>query len=285
MKNNFYFQLDITTEPPLNDEEVAVLWIFQPDGLNLDGNLIRMFFDDLQPEQIELITQEMNCLVESGIVEKFDISSQKLEKINWNEEWQKNLKVLKAGSNFVVKPTFVEYSAEPSEIVIEIDPKMSFGTGEHETTRLILGLLEKYGNNRKFVLDAGAGTAILAIAAVKLGSKKAIAFDNDDWCLENGLENVRLNGVADKVEIRICETKDIFERNFDLIVANIQRDVLSGIAAELAKRQAPGGVLILSGLLIADEEIIAPIYQKLGYSLIDKAGENEWISLVFKLDA
>ena len=280
----YFFQINITTDPSLDDENAAFLWMFEPDGMNLDNNTIKLFFSELDPPKTEEIRTSLNGLVETGTIEKFDMLVEKLEKHNWNEEWQKNLKVLKAGTMFAVKPTFVQYTPEPDEIVIEIDPKMSFGTGEHETTRLILGLLEKYGRNRNFVLDAGAGTAILAIASIKLGSKRAIAFDNDDWCLENGLENVKLNSVEDVVEIRICETHDIQERDFDLIVANIQRDVLIEIANDLVARQAPGGTLILSGLLITDEEIIMPVYQNLGYRFIEKTGENEWISLVFEFN-
>lgn len=278
----YFFQLNIVSEPALDDENAAFLWMFEPDGMNLENNTVKLFFSELDNSKTEAIRDALEVSVREGILEKFDLSVEELERQNWNEEWQKNLKVLKAGTRFAVKPTFVDYTPSPDEIIIEIDPKMSFGTGEHETTRLILGLLEKYGNNREFVLDAGAGTAILAIAAVKLGSKRAIAFDNDDWCLENGLENVKLNDVESRVEIRICETRDITERGFDLILANIQRDVLLAIAGDLAERQAPGGTLILSGLLITDEEIIKPVYQDLGYRFIDKTGENEWISLVFE---
>jgi ribosomal protein L11 methyltransferase len=278
----YFFQIDIVTDPPLSDESAAVFWMYEPDGINFENNTTRLFFSDLSDQKIESIKVELNLLVDSGVIEKFDLNVAKEEQINWNEEWQKGLKVLKAGTKFAIKPTFVDYEPLEGEIVIEIDPKMSFGTGEHETTQLILGLLEKYGVNREFVLDAGAGTAILAIGAIKLGSKKAIAFDNDDWCLENGIENVKLNNVQDVVEIRICETKDIPESDFDLIVANIQRDVLMAIAADLEARQKPGGTLILSGLLINDEEIILPVYESIGYKLIDKAGKNEWISLVFE---
>jgi ribosomal protein L11 methyltransferase len=278
----YFFQVDIETDPPLSDESAAVLWLFEPDGLNFENSTTRLFFSELNDQKISDIKSELNQLLKSGTIEKYDINITKEEQINWNEEWQKGLKVLKAGSKFAIKPTFVEYEPLEGEIVIEIDPKMSFGTGEHETTQLILGLLEKYGENREFVLDAGAGTAILAIGAIKLGSKRAIAFDNDDWCLENGIENVKLNGVQDVVEIRICETKDIPESNFDLILANIQRDVLMAIAGDLEFRQKPGGTLILSGLLISDEEIILPVYESIGYKLIEKAGKNEWISLVLE---
>ncbi|MBN8544806.1 MAG: 50S ribosomal protein L11 methyltransferase [Ignavibacteria bacterium] len=279
----YFYQVDIISDPALNDEDAAFLWMFNPDGINFENNTTRLFFSELPDGVIDQLRSGMNDLLSSNIVEKFDISVTKELQKNWNEEWQKNLKVLKAGKHFAIKPTFVDYTPAENEIVIEIDPKMSFGTGEHETTRLILSLLEKHGHNREFVLDAGAGTAILAIAAVKLGSKMAIAFDNDDWCLENGIENVKLNNVEEQVEIRICETSDISENNFDLILANIQRDVLLMIAEELRKRQKPGGTLILSGLLMTDEEIILPFYEALGYRMVEKTGENEWISLVMEL--
>ena len=99
------------------------------------------------------------------------------------------------------------------------------------------------------VLDAGSGTAILGIAAAKLGAEKVIAFDFDEWCFENGIENTQLNDVTDKVEIRKCELKDIPEKDFDLIIANIQKNILLELAEGFRERLNQNGILILSGLL------------------------------------
>ena len=150
----------------------------------------------------------------------------------------------------VIKPSFKEYSAKPNQIVITIDPKMSFGTGEHESTKLSLLFLEKYVKNGMKILDVGTGTAVLAIASVKLGASKVIAIDNDEWCYENSIENCEVNEVREKVDIRLCEIKDVAEKDFDLIVANIQRDILLEIKNEIRERIRKNGIVILSGLLV-----------------------------------
>jgi ribosomal protein L11 methyltransferase len=204
-----------------------------------------------------------------------------LQNKNWNEEWEKNIQVIEVSDSIVIKPTFREYNNDKGKLVLTIDPKMSFGTGEHATTKIMLRLIEKHMPKNSLVLDAGTGTGVLAIASVKLGAKKAIAFDNDEWCLENGLENAKLNGVQDQVEVLNCEAKDIAENNFDLILANIQKNVLLDLADDFKSRLKYNGVLILSGLLHVDEQDITEYYKAKKLKPIDKLQIDEWIGLVF----
>jgi len=160
---------------------------------------------------------------------------------------------------------------------------MSFGTGEHQTTRLIIRLLEKHTPKNGFVLDAGTGTGVLAIASILLGATYAIGFDNDEWCLLNAQENVETNKLTEKIEIRLCEISSIPEDNFDLILANIQKNILLPIAHELKKRLRPSGKLILSGLLTTDFDAIIEKYSSIGFHLIERMDMDEWIALVLKL--
>ena len=183
----------------------------------------------------------------------------------------------------VIKPSFKEYIPKPNQIILTIDPKMSFGTGEHQSTQLCLLFLEKYVRKGMKILDVGTGTAVLAIASVKLGADKVIAIDNDECCYENSIENCEVNSVREKVDIRLCEIEDIHEENFDLIVANIQRDILLQIKIEIHKRLAKNGFLILSGLLIHDQAEIQKEYERLGFTFLDSKISGEWISLVFQL--
>ena len=134
------------------------------------------------------------------------------------------------------------------------------------------------------VLDVGTGTAVLAIASAKLGAEKIIAIDNDKWCYENSTENCEVNLVNEKVDIRLCEIEEVAERDFDLVVANIQRDILMQIKKELHKRIKKNGILILSGLLISDKEAMQHEYENLNFRLLDSAESDEWISLLFQLD-
>ncbi|HSP88661.1 MAG TPA: 50S ribosomal protein L11 methyltransferase, partial [Ignavibacteriaceae bacterium] len=201
----------------------------------------------------------------------------------WNEEWEKNLQVIKVTDRIVIKPSSKSYIPNKKEIILTIDPKMSFGTGEHQTTKLMLRLIEKCVRPGMKVLDIGSGTAVLAIAAVKLGAANAIAIDNDEICFENGNENISLNNVEDKVEIKIGELKEIKENNFDLIVANIQKNILLNISYDIGNRLNKNGLVILSGLLAEDEEDILSRYKETGLYFIEKEKMDEWIALVFCL--
>ena len=130
------------------------------------------------------------------------------------------------------------------------------------------------------VLDVGTGTGILSITAIKLGADSATAIDNDEWCLENIQENCNLNNVSDKIFIKISELESVEEKDFDLILANIQKNVLQDIAGEIIKRLKKNGLVILSGLLIEDEKDIKEKYNEL--KLIDKKQMGEWLSLVLR---
>ena len=169
-----------------------------------------------------------------------------------------------------------------NEIVLTLDPKMSFGTGDHQTTKICLMFIEKYLKPGMKVLDAGSGTAILGIAAAKLGAENVIAFDIDEWCYDNGIENTKLNDVSDKVEIRKCELKEIEEKDFDLIIANIQKNILLDLAEGFKTRIKQNGILILSGLLEMDRETIVSKYSEVGFKEIDFIQMDDWIGIVFK---
>lgn len=283
MKN--YTLLKIFTNPPLDDEFAAIFWAFNPAGITIEDSSISIYFDNESPITIDLIRQELENLKFSGLLTEFTIVSDSIENKNWNQEWQQNLRVIHVSENVTIKPTFREYIPKnDNEIVIEIDPKMAFGTGEHETTRLVVSLLEKYSKDKNFVLDAGCGSGVLAIASVKLGAEKALAFDNDEWCTENCLENFVINGVTESIEYRCCEINSITESNFDLIIANIQKNVLIPLLNEFKVRLLQNGLLILSGLLKTDFEEINFIYSNAGFKLLEHLSENEWIALVYKLE-
>lgn len=162
---------------------------------------------------------------------------------------------------------------------------MSFGTGDHATTKLILSHLEKIVKGNEFVLDVGSGTGILGITAVKLGAAKAICIDNDEWCYLNGNENVKMNELNEKVDVRLCEIKDVEEKDFDLILANINKPILINIVDDLKIKLKKEGTLILSGLLNIDEIDIISLYESKGFVLNDKSQLEEWIALVFKTNS
>lgn len=271
----------ITTAPFRPELVSGVLWELELDGITEEENFMLVYSSEekkVTKEKIELI---LNGLIEEEIIQNYSIEQETLENKNWNEIWEKGREVFHVSDTIVIRPTFKEYTPKPGELVLAIDPKMSFGTGEHQTTQLVLQSLEKYVKPEMKVLDVGSGTGILAIAAIKFGAASAVAIDNDEWCYDNCKENVELNDVKDKMETLTCNITDISEKDFDLILANIQKNILLELAGEIKKKIRQNGILILSGLLKKDEEQIIKSYSGLGFTFLEKTVKDEWISLVF----
>ena len=280
---NSYKEFTITSTPFLPELLQGLLWELNISGIQEEEDHIKVFCAEASSTNQMEISDQLQKLVNENVIKSFTIDEKILDNKNWNEEWEKSREVIVVSDTLVIKPSFKEYSAQPNQIVITIDPKMSFGTGEHQSTQLCLLFLEKYVKEGMKILDVGTGTAVLAIASIKLGADKVIAIDNDECCYENSIENCEVNSVKEEVDIRLCEIKDVNEKDFDLIAANIQRDILLQIKNEIHKRLAKNGFLILSGLLIHDQAEIQKEYESLGFTLLDSKISGEWISLVFQL--
>ena len=268
---------------PFNADLVSgVLWNLEIEGIVENDEDISVFTDSENPNFSGQINSIMEDLVREGIIERFLISSSEVENQNWNEKWEKQLRVIEISDKIVVKPSFRDYENRKNKLVIEIDPKMSFGTGEHQTTKIMVGFLEKYlvGNER--ILDVGSGTAILSIAAVKLGAKSAVAFDIDEWSFFNGKENVERNGLIEKIDVRLGEIGSISETDFDIVLANINTHIIQSIKNELFAKVREKGKLFLSGLLIKDEEKLIKAFTSMGLKHIESKQIDDWSGLVFK---
>lgn len=191
----------------------------------------------------------------ANITAAFQIAYTKelLEEKNWNEDWERSFQPVKIGKIAGVRASFhAAFEDVPYDIII--NPKMSFGTGHHATTRQVMELMSLLPVKNSKVLDVGSGTGILAILAAKMGAKEIIAVDNDHWCTDNHLENNELNNVF--TDVRLGNLGDIEETNFDLILANIQRNYLMEHMESLECRLKPGGSLIISGFLPEDNKVL-----------------------------
>ncbi len=195
---------------------------------------------------------------------------------NWNAEWEKTIQPTRVGS-FVVAPTWATLPDDLAALtVLRIDPKMAFGTGYHESTRLALGLLADCVPPGGRVLDVGAGTGVLALAALKTGAAEALGVDIDPWSVENAQENAVLNGVADRFENRLGSLDEAPETGFDLVLANILRSILVPMMPGLARRMAPGASLVLAGILQTERQTMLDATRDAGLALDAEATENEW---------
>lgn len=267
---------------PFNVEVLSsILWELNIDGINEEVNCLKVFAQD-EMVTLHSIESELLHLKENNLLREFSVQENYIVERNWNEEWEKSREVVHVSDKIVIKPTFKDYKAKQNEIVLTLDSKMSFGTGDHQTTKICLKFIEKYIQPGMKVLDAGSGTAILGIAAAKLGAENVIAFDIDEWCYDNGIENTQLNDVTNKVEIRKCELNNIKEKDFDMIIANIQKNILLELAEGFKSRIKQNGILILSGLLEMDRDAIKEKYSAFGFTEIDYLKMDEWIGVVFK---
>ena len=274
-------QFDISTIPFDPDVLSGLLWQLDIEGITENENSLSVYADEKSEVTVDQISNLLNSLKDQNLIEVFSIDETFVEEKNWNEEWEKTIDVIEVNNKIIIKPTFRDYLPKPEQLVITIDPKMSFGTGEHETTKLVLNLLDKYLDSGMQVLDVGSGTGVLSIAASLLGAGHVVGIDNDEWCLENGLENVELNNVNGNVEIKLAEIYDVKEKPFDLILANINKHILIDIADKIYQLTKDSGKVILSGLLVGDKTDIVELYSSKGFSLVEEKIFGEWIALVF----
>ncbi len=235
------------------------------------GNVMHAFAQVSEPEP-ELSRRVQSTLSRYGLGD--GVTTVVHPHRNWNAEWESTVQPVAAGP-FIVAPSWVDVDAHGA-ILLRIDPKMSFGTGHHPSTRLALQLLADCLRNGDRVLDAGTGTGVLAIASVKLGAARALGFDIDPTVYENFDENARRNGVEDRVDFVRGTIADVREDGFDLVVANISRNVLLETLPDVKRKVRVGGRIILAGLLTADRDIMCETAGRMGMLVHSEASEGDW---------
>ncbi len=210
----------------------------------------------------------------------FDITStfEEIEQVNWNQKWEENFDPILVDATCYVRAPFHQPVQVTYDIVIE--PKMSFGTGHHETTYMMIQHILRNDFVNKAVLDMGCGTAVLAILSELKGSKPILAIDYDHWCFQNSLENVQRNGCK-HISVLQGSAELLNNKSFDIILANINRNVLLDQIEIYASCLNPEGVLFLSGFYNSDVNLIEEKCNKHMLKLVDKLEENNWVSLKF----
>ena len=228
----------------------------------------------------------------SEILRDFPVSSIRISYLcmdapdeDWNEEWEKEgFQPILIGDTIGVHDT--RHTIPPVKYDILIHPRQAFGTGSHQTTRMILTQLSEMDLTGKSVIDAGTGTGILTIMAMKRGAAKVKAYDIDEWSVKNAQQNLLLNEIKSGVEILLGDANCIEEeRDKDLLVANINRNILLADMPTFLKTLKRGGKMILSGFYEDDIPILMDKAKILGLSLKGKRNEEEWAMLLLEADA
>ncbi len=205
-----------------------------------------------------------------------DVREQEVPEEDWNARWRQYFKPLEVAPGLWVRPPWESLPPGAEGLEIVIQPQMGFGTGHHETTRLMMQQMVAHAFEGKRVLDVGTGSGILAILASKVGAARVVAVDIDADAIENARENVILNGVRN-VQLITGDISAVPEEPFDVILANIQRPVLEDLGEPFAKRLASRGVLLVSGLLERDAGVLVPLYARYGLQFQNRNQEGEWI--------
>lgn len=277
--NDIYLDFHISVPPDEQTREIlpAALSDFPFEGFVEDDRGIHCYIKkDEWHGSIDSVIREIADQYNLDLIDH--ISTTEIQHRNWNEEWERSIQPIHVSENFIITPSWHPVS-DPSKKVIIIDPKMTFGTGYHETTRLMIHMMEQHIRPGATVLDVGTGTGILAIGAVMLGADHAVGIDIDDWSLENGIENAQRNGVDSKIEIRIGSMDVVSEDSFDIILANIIRNTILDLLDAMLAKVAPNGTILFSGLLTSDREIITRALNERGFSVNTVLQENDWIGM------
>ena len=199
-----------------------------------------------------------------------------IEQQNWNEVWESNFEEVEVRDKVLIRAPFHKARPNYPGLEVIIQPKMSFGTGHHATTRLMIEMLLGMELNGKRVLDMGSGTGVLAIVAAKLGCENVLAVEIDDMAEESVRENIELNSVADKVESICGDASAIACREFDIVLANINRNILLADMESYVTTLQSGGSLVISGFLEEDIEPLTKRAKSLGLKHVEQLACQEW---------
>ena len=271
-----YLRISISLNDDFHELLIAELFDIDFEGFEEEDDLLIASipanrFDDSKREEIERILIRFGG--EASILSEELISPQ-----NWNQTWEQSIKPQTIGK-FYVRPTWAPENEDEELIELLIDPKMAFGTGYHATTRLLLEWIPEIVEEGDEILDAGTGTGILAIAALKVGASSAFGFDIDEWSKDNAEENMELNQV-ENFEVELGSIEVIPEgKQYDVILANINRNALMDLIPLLNNFLKPDGKLLLSGLLTTDESTILGITNTLNFKHVATRQLDEWIAI------
>lgn len=252
-----------------------------------DGSELRfdIFFDSNHDAgQLETVLREqLTQFAEQG---SWDISIEEIQNKKWQDSWKEYFHVERISEHIVIKPSHEEYSPEPDDCVINIDPGMSFGTGQHATTKGCLQFLDKLTNisEKMSFLDLGCGSGILSIAAAKLGYAPITAIDIDPDSIVIAAENFASNGVENLIDVFAADVSTLqLSQTYTVVTANILATVLLANAEKIAANVSrPNGYLLLAGILTEQYQQVCEVYTKLGFKETDRSTEKEWTSGCFK---
>lgn len=274
MQNYLEFSFKISPLQPWNEILMAELIeigfdSFTEENDGILGYVQKNLFDDNQLKNLPLF-QNQDVKIEFSFTE--------MPNINWNEEWEKNFEPINIDDKVLIRAEFHESVPGMHEIIIQ--PKMSFGTGHHPTTHLMIQQMMEMDFKNKKVLDMGCGTSVLAIYAKQIGAGETKAIDIDEWSVENSKENAERNNV--ELDIELGTAENLGKDQYDIILANINRNILISDIPVYESVLNNGGQLLLSGLCFFDVDDILEVCMENNLKMKKKLQREEWVSILLE---
>ncbi|HEY9900023.1 MAG TPA: 50S ribosomal protein L11 methyltransferase [Pantanalinema sp.] len=254
----------------------------RPDEPVAETAVLKAYLPQLEaaPDLAGLEATAVQAIASVGLEGPVALATCLVPEEDWATSWQQYWHVQRIGERLVVRPSWEEYAPESGDVVITLDPKMAFGTGTHPTTRLCMRALERLAAKGPLghVYDVGAGSGILAIAALLLGAPDAVAVDTDPVAVAASEENGVINGVGDRLINRVGSAGDL-PAQAEVVFANILAEVIVELAEALYAVTAPGGTLIASGIIERKADMVATALVGAGFEVAEREPEGEWVGI------
>lgn len=267
----------------------GVYWDYMDDSLRTDERADVLVKCYVAPDKTESVRRalrgDLQAMVNNaaGCVDfgSLEDTVRTVDGDAWLEVWKEHFRPIRLG-RIVVVPEWIRYEPQADEKIVLLDSNMAFGTGEHETTSMCVELLQGYINENSVCIDVGCGSGILGISAVKLGAKRAYLTDIDPVAVDSARHNATLNGVADKITVSHSNLLDENRITGDVIAANITAEALELLSPAIPRYLAPGGTLVLSGIIHERLDGVKAAYAAQGLRVTEERHKGEWDALVLK---
>lgn len=247
--------------------------VFIKGYLPVDGRL-----EEIKLVLVEKISRQLCAVFGADCVALLPFVE--IDEEDWSTAWKKHFHVFKVGNTMVIKPTWENYTAQPGEHVIEIDPGMAFGTGTHATTKMCIECLENIGVRGKSIYDVGTGSGILAIAGALLGAGQINAVDIDRVAVRVARENVAVNNLTHKIAVNEGDLLNALPDSCDVLLANIIADIIIKLLPDVPGRLNAGGKAVFSGIIADREQDVLAAIEAAGMRCIGRKTEDVWCALI-----
>lgn len=272
----------------INDYRSSGLWDYCeiPEEKDIETVIVKAYLpsDEILNGKIGKFEQSFNDLSQHDLDKgKGEICWREVQEEDWATSWKQYFHPVRVGENIVIKPSWEDYEKTVTDIIIELDPGMAFGTGTHHTTQLCIKCLEELVKKDHIIFDVGTGSGILSVAAAKLGAKKVKAIDLDSVAVRVAKENIVHNQVEDVVTVSQGDLLTGVEGKADIIVANIIADVILKMLPDVPERLKDGGSLLASGIISERLTDVVEGMKQNNFSIEKVMEDNGWVAIVARM--